>query len=144
MCILTDSGFISVEYLLWVVMRSGLIVAKPSLVREGLQAMLQAIPDVEILEPVEDGVSALGTLKSRHVDLVILDSSLSEDELVTTVTKIKGRYPETRCLVVTDKPCRNKELKAAGTDDVLIKGFSAEILSKRTKDLLDSSGTQRD
>jgi DNA-binding NarL/FixJ family response regulator len=59
----------------------GLIVARTGIVREGLVAMLRAIPGIEVIEPVDDGNSALGVVGARRVDLVVLDSSLSDQSL---------------------------------------------------------------
>ena len=114
----------------------GLIVARPGLVRDGLQAVFQAMPGIDALEPADDGASALIMLKNHRADLVILDSSLSEDELMATISRIKGQYPDVRCLVVTDNPVQLWTLKAAGTDTVLIKGFSAAVLFETIKFLL--------
>ena len=116
--------------------KSGLIIARPGLVRDGLQAVFQAMPGVYALEPADDGASALDMLKSHRTDLVILDSSLSEDELIATIDRIKDQYPDVRCLVVTDDPGQQRTLKAVGTDAVLIKGFSAAVLSETIKALL--------
>jgi DNA-binding NarL/FixJ family response regulator len=98
--------------------------------------MLRAIPGVEVLEPVDDGNSALEVLGIRRVDLVILDSSLSEDALLTTVIRIKNQHPSVRCLVLTDEPDQRQTLRAAGTDAVLIKGFSVVTISEKIKCLL--------
>jgi len=114
----------------------GLVVARPGLVRDGLQAVLSAIPGLDALEPADDGASALDRLKSHRPDLVILDSSLSEGEMCTTLRQIKGQWPDVRCLVVADTPQQGRAVEAAGADAVLVEGFSAALLSTAIKALL--------
>ena len=80
----------------------GLVVARPGLVRDGLQAVLSAVPGVHALEPADSAASALERLESHSVCLAILDSSLPEDELRTTLGAIK----ETMAERVVHRNCR--------------------------------------
>lgn len=114
----------------------GLVVAKPGLVRDGLQAVLSAVPEIDTLEPAEDRTSALGRLRSHRLDLVILDSSLSEGELCTTLRQINEGWPDVRCIVIADSPRQGRRLEALGADAVLIAGFSPVRLSTTIKALL--------
>ena len=83
---------------------SGLIVARPGLVRDGLQAVLSAVPGMHALEPADDGASALDRLASHRPDLVIVDSSLPEGELRATLRHIKEQHPDVCCVVVAASP----------------------------------------
>jgi DNA-binding NarL/FixJ family response regulator len=107
-------------------------------------AMLRAIPGICVLEPVDNERSALEILRTRPVDLVILDSSLSDEALLATLTRVKSRYPSHRCLVLTDEPNQRQLLHAAGADAVMIKGFSAATLCEKIKALLASSDKAED
>ena len=113
----------------------GLIVAKPSLVRDGLQAVLSAIPGMKTLKPADDESMALDRLRSLP-DLVILDSSLAENALHTMLGTVKEHYPDVRCIVVASDPRQRHVLESAGADAVLVEGFSAELLSVTIKNLL--------
>ena len=115
---------------------SGLVVARPGLVREGLQAVLSAIPGMNALEPADDGASALDRLASHHPDLVIVDSSLPEDELCVTLRQIKEQYPDVRCVVVAASLQQGRALEATGADAILVEGSSAALLSTTIKALL--------
>ncbi|MGB5746290.1 MAG: hypothetical protein WBM69_04865, partial [Desulfobacterales bacterium] len=77
----------------------GLVVARPGLVRDGLQAVLSAVPGVEALEPADCAVTALAQLENHSLCLAILDSSLPEEELCTTLGVIKGQWPHVWCIV---------------------------------------------
>ena len=114
----------------------GLVVARPGLVRDGLQAVLSAIPGLDALKPTDDGASALDRLKSHRPNLVILDSSLSEGELRTTLRQIKEQWTDVRCIVVADSPRQGRAMEAAGADAVLVEGSPAALLSTTIKALL--------
>lgn len=107
----------------------GLVVARPGLVRDGLQAVLSAALGMDVLEPADDGTSALDRLKSARPDVVILDSSLSRDELCTTLRQIQEQWPDVRCIVIADNPRQQREMEAAGADATLVEGFSPELLT---------------
>ena len=115
--------------------RTGLIVAKPNLVRDGLQAVLSAIPGIQALEPADDEIGAADRLKSLP-DLVVLGSSLAEDVLHTILETIKEHYPGVRCIVVASDPQQRRVFEAAGADAVLVEGCSAEVLSATIRTLL--------
>ena len=117
----------------------GLVVARPGLVRDGLQSMLSAVPGMDALEPAHDGASALDRLKSHRPDLLILDSGLSQGELCTTLRQIKEQWPDVLCIVVADSPRQARAMKAAGADAVLVEGSSAALLSTTIKDLITQS-----
>lgn len=117
----------------------GLVVASPGLVRDALQAVLSAIPGVRALEPADDRASALERLKSHSLCLAILDSSLSEDELCTTLGLIKDKWPHVWCIVIASSPRQGRVMETTGADAVLIEGFAASLLSKMIRGVINAS-----
>jgi DNA-binding NarL/FixJ family response regulator len=115
---------------------SGLIVARPGLVRDGLQAVLSAVPGMHALEPVDDGASALDKVANHRPDLVIVDSSLPEGELRATLRHIKKQHPDVCCVAVAASPQQGRALEATDADAVLVEGSSAALLSATIKALL--------
>jgi DNA-binding NarL/FixJ family response regulator len=115
---------------------SGLVVARPGLLRDGLQAVLSAISGMSALEPADDGTSALNKLESHHLDLVILGSNLTADELNATLRQIKEQYPDVRCIIVAASPQQGRALKDSSADAVLVEGVPAALFSTTIKDLL--------
>jgi DNA-binding NarL/FixJ family response regulator len=107
-------------------------------VRDGLQAVLSAVPGVHALEPADCAASALARLEKHPLCLAILDSSLSEGELCTTLGVIKGRWPNVWCIVIAGNPQQGRELETAGADAVLVEGFVAPILSEMIKEVIDA------
>jgi DNA-binding NarL/FixJ family response regulator len=117
----------------------GLVVARPGLVRDGLQAVLSAVPGVEALEPADCAASALERLDSHSLSLTILDSSLPEDELCTTLGVIKGKWPQVWCIVIAGTPQQGRVMQTAGADAVLVEGFAPPLLSKMIREVIDAS-----
>jgi DNA-binding NarL/FixJ family response regulator len=114
----------------------GLVVARPGLVRDALQAVLSAVPEVHALKPADDGASSLARLNDHRPDLVILDSSLSEDELCATLSQMKAGWPDVCCIVIVANPRHRFAVEAAGADAVLVEGFPAPLLPTTIKALL--------
>lgn len=96
--------------------------------REGLQALLRTIPEIEIVGQVDCESQALALIFQQQPDLVLLDSSLTLQEMLPTIIQIKGGYPRTRCIVLVENMQQKDAAKEAGADTALITGFSAEVL----------------
>ena len=117
----------------------GLVVARPGLVRDALQAMLSAVPGVRALKPADDAASALERLENHSLCLAILDFSLSEDELCTTFGLIKEKWPHVWCIAIAGSPRQGRAMQTAGADAVLVEGFAAPRLSKMIREVIDAS-----
>ena len=113
-----------------------LIVAKPGRVRDGLQALLAAISQTEIVGPADDGPSALRMITEHHPVLVLLDADLPDDGAPTVLGRIKSEWPQIRCIVLADNVRQQQAAQAAGADSVLIKGFPAAQLFATIKRLI--------
>jgi DNA-binding NarL/FixJ family response regulator len=122
-------------------LHKGLVVARPGLVRDALQAVLSAVPGVEPLEPAADAASALERIADYSPCLAILDSSLPEDELYTTLRMIKVTWPHVWCIVIAGSPRQSHPLQTAGADAVLVEGFVAPLLSRIIKEVIDASSS---
>jgi DNA-binding NarL/FixJ family response regulator len=96
--------------------------------REGLQALLRTIPEIEIVEQADCESLALTLIAQRQPALVLLDSSLTMQEMLPTLMQIKGGYPRTRCIVLVENVQQQGVAREAGADAALITGFSAEVL----------------
>jgi DNA-binding NarL/FixJ family response regulator len=105
-----------------------LIVAQPGRVRDGLQALLMAAPRIERVGLVNDVSSALGMTTERAPSLVLLDASLNGGGILIALSRIKSRWPDTRCLVLTESAQQQRVARSADADEVLLKGFEANEL----------------
>ena len=113
-----------------------LIVAKPGPLRDSLRFFLLTLPQVEMVKVVEDVPSALGIISARGPGLVLIDTSLSCDEVLTALRRIKAEGSQIRFLVLADDRRQQEEAKAAGADIVLFKGFPAAKLFGVIEDLV--------
>lgn len=105
-----------------------LIVARPGRMRDGLRALLRAMPQIEIVDEADDSPSALRMITKHHPALLLLDSDLPGDEVSTELGRIKTEEPQIRCIVLADNPQQQQVANAAGADGVLLKGFPAAKL----------------
>ena len=105
-----------------------LLVARSGRMREGLQALLRTIPEIEIVGQADYESQALALIAQQQPDLVLLDSSLTLQEMLPTLMQIKGGYPRTRCIVLVENAQQQGAAREAGADSALITGFSAEVL----------------
>ncbi len=118
----------------------GLIVAKPGRVCDGLQALLTAIPEIGCVEQMDEASSVPRLITERRPDLVLLEFSLTAEELSTILKRIKAESPQTRCLVLADDAQEKRVAEASGADEILIKGFSAQRLIETVRRLCGGQG----
>ena len=113
-----------------------LIVAHPGPVRDGLRALLTAIPQVESSKEVDDASSALRIVKEHHPALVLISTDLSGDEVWDLLRQIKAERPQTRSILLVNDVQQQRLAQAAGADGVLFEGSPASKLSATIKHLL--------
>jgi DNA-binding NarL/FixJ family response regulator len=111
------------------------IAAESGRLREGLQTMLASIVDLDVVAVVEDSPSALEVIESQRPDLVIVDASLSGQDIAEFVRTMRRAWNGVRCLAVADRLGQFQPLLDAGADRVLLKGFSAAELAEAIKQL---------
>jgi DNA-binding NarL/FixJ family response regulator len=70
-------------------------------VREGLAVMLSLLDDVEVVGEAADGDHALELVGRERPDVVLMDLRMPRRDGVEATALIKGRYPETRVVVLT-------------------------------------------
>jgi DNA-binding NarL/FixJ family response regulator len=108
---------------------SALIVAKPGPLRDGLQALMAAMPQIEAAYEVNDFASALEMTSACCPTLVLLDCGLNGGDTWMTVRRAKARWPQARCVFLANDVQQHQEAEAAGADAVLLKGFPAARLA---------------
>ncbi len=115
-----------------------LLVARPGRMREGLQALLRTIPVIEVVGQTDCESQALTLISQQQPALVLIDSSLTPQEMLPTLIQIKGGYPRTRCIVLVENVQQQGAAREAGADIALISGFSAEVLHAAIDQILRS------
>jgi DNA-binding NarL/FixJ family response regulator len=102
-----------------------LIVANPGRIRDGLKAMLRAIPRIEIVLQANDGPAALKIIAECQPALVLLDSKLANNDIQSVSRQIKAKSPQTRCIVLIDNARQQWMAKVADADSALTIGCPA-------------------
>jgi len=105
-----------------------LIVVKPGQLREGLGALLAAIPRVQLIGQAGDRSSALRMLDEHHPALVLLETDLPGDRVTDLLKHVKTQQPQTVCIVLTGDSREQQEIEEAGADVSVPKGYPASRL----------------
>jgi DNA-binding NarL/FixJ family response regulator len=113
-----------------------LVVAKPNHLWDGLRALLRTVPQIEIIAEIRDPAILLKMGVEIQPDLVLLDASLFGEEILTAITKIRGEWAKTKCVVLMEDSQHRQAAYSAGADYVLIKGFPAAGLVAIIEELL--------
>lgn len=113
-----------------------LVVARPGRLRQGLQALLRTIPEIEIVGQADCDAEALVLIVQQQPSLVLLDSSLAFPDVLTVLAEIKRAYPQIRCIVLVENVQQQGAAREEGADVALITGFSAKVLHAAIHDLL--------
>ena len=101
------------------------------LVRQGLRALLEREPDVEIVGEAADGLEALHLIKDLQPDIVLMDITMPGLNGLEVLRRVRSRLPEVRVLVLSVHEGEEYVLRAlqAGASGYLLKrSLSAELL----------------
>jgi DNA-binding NarL/FixJ family response regulator len=71
------------------------------LFREGIKALLQSNPEIEIVCEAEDGFQAIRCARKHKADLMIMDLSMPKMGGISAIKEIKRQFPEIKILVLT-------------------------------------------
>jgi len=113
-----------------------LIVAKPGPLRNGLQALMTTMPQIEILAETTDPSALRRMGAGMQPDVVLLDASLPEDQVWAALGRIKAEWSQTRSIVLVEDSQQQQKAHAVGADVVLIQGTPAGQLIAAIEGLL--------
>jgi YesN/AraC family two-component response regulator len=103
-----------------------LIVDDHLKVREGLKALLDFLPEVEIVGEAANGKEALLIVAEQDPDLVLIDIQMPVMDGLTAIKKIKARWPEVGVIAMTVYPAFRAKALEAGADTFILKGCPVE------------------
>jgi DNA-binding NarL/FixJ family response regulator len=113
-----------------------LIITGPGSLQKGLLALMTAIPRVNVIGEVADGLQALEVIRKHRPNLVLLDTNLPGDEGWRVLRQIRSQWPKIRCIVLADDVQQQRNAEALGADVVLLKGFPPAKLATTIEKLL--------
>ncbi len=113
-----------------------LIMAKPGQVRDGLHALLHAIPGVDVVDRLCDGMLNADLLAEHNPALILVDCNVADTGALDALQRFKTQDPEVRLLLLVEDVKQQQLARSTGVSHVLIKGTSAEKLAETVKQLL--------
>jgi DNA-binding NarL/FixJ family response regulator len=96
--------------------------------RQGLAALLNLSPDVNVVGEAADGQESLDLVAECHPDVVLMDLQMPVMDGFEATRTIKARWPEVRVIALTMYAGDRAEALSAGADEFVLKGSPAEAL----------------
>jgi NarL family two-component system response regulator LiaR len=79
-----------------------LVVDDHAIIRKGIRAVLDLVPDIELVGEAENGVQAVELEKKLHPDVILMDLMMPEMDGIAAIKEIKKQQPKARILVLTN------------------------------------------
>ena len=107
-----------------------LIADDHAIVREGLRALIEAKPDLELAGEAVDGVEAVQKARELRPDVILMDALMPRKDGIEAIADITREEPGARILVLTSFADDDKALPAikAGAIGYLLKDSQPEEL----------------
>jgi DNA-binding NarL/FixJ family response regulator len=98
-------------------------------IRQGLQALLAAWPEIDVVDLAANGVEIVQMVEKCQPDVVVMDipRPLAMERL-EVIGVVKSRWPQVRIVVLTMYTTHRAVALAAGADAFLVKGCTAEAI----------------
>jgi DNA-binding NarL/FixJ family response regulator len=101
---------------------SVMIVANRGPLRDGIHALLFAMPQIESITVVNDLQVVLGSVNGKAPSLILLDADLTKGKVPLVVRQIKTRWSHSRCIFLANDVRQQSDAEGAGVDAALLKG----------------------
>lgn len=108
-----------------------LVVDDHALMRAGLEALLGAQSDIEVVGQAASGIEALRSAEELQPDIVLMDITMGGLDGLQATRKLKSSHPNIKIIVLTmheDESFLNSALKAGASGYVLKRGAEDELL----------------
>ena len=107
-----------------------LVVDDHAIIRKGVGALLDLVPEIELVGEAENGRQALRLNQELRPDVILMDLMMPEMDGITCIREIKIQRPDARILVLTNFAGENMIFPAikAGAMGYHLKDSSPEML----------------
>jgi NarL family two-component system response regulator LiaR len=79
-----------------------LVVDDHAIIRKGIRAVLELVPDIDLVGEAENGKQAVALDQALSPDVILMDLMMPEMDGIECIKQIKARRPEARILVLTN------------------------------------------
>jgi DNA-binding NarL/FixJ family response regulator len=107
-----------------------MIVEDHNIVRQGLVALLQTVPDFVVVAQASDGRQAVELFREHKPDITLMDLRLDKMNGVDAIGRIRSDFPQARIIVLTTFDGDEDIYRAlqAGARGYLLKGMEGDEL----------------
>ena len=113
-----------------------LIVGGRGEVRDGIKALVEAIPEVSKVVCFDDITGRSDQISNLNPDLVILDSSRLNEGDQSRLRQLRRSLPLTRILTLVEKEEQKRASEESRVDAILVKGFRGDLFIRTVRRLL--------
>jgi DNA-binding NarL/FixJ family response regulator len=102
-----------------------------AVVREGLKALVNAQPDMEVIGEAADGAEALAQARALRPDVLVIDVSMPEMTGAQATEALKAEHPEVKVLALSvhqDKSYLRSLLEAGASGYILKRAAAHELV----------------
>lgn len=117
---------------------TALLVLRPGPLRDGLNALLSAMPEIRLVAQAEDADAALKFLAWHCAKLVLIKLDAGDRRLLGPVLEMRALCPYTQVVALIEDERDRQVAEASGTDLVMMVGVPAPILKARVEALVRS------
>jgi DNA-binding NarL/FixJ family response regulator len=112
-----------------------LLADDQNLIREGLKALLEQEPDLQVIADVDNGCDAVEKAEALQPDVVLMDLTMPKMDGITATQAICERCPEVRVLVLTasDDVMSIRHALQVGARGYLLKDMSPDELANAVR-----------
>ena len=79
-----------------------LVVDDHAIIRKGIRAVLEIVPDIELVGEAENGIQAVQLDREVRPDVILMDLMMPEMDGITCIRQIKDQRSTARILVLTN------------------------------------------
>jgi len=79
-----------------------LVVDDHAIIRKGIRAVLEIVPDIELIGEAENGLQAIRLDRELQPDVILMDLMMPEMDGITCIRQIKDQRSAARILVLTN------------------------------------------
>lgn len=112
-----------------------LLAVKPGPLRDGLDALLYATPEVQLVAHANDPKAALTFCQQHPTKLIILEVRPGDRDILGNVPELKELNPQGQVIALIHEEQDREPAEASGADVVLTSGMRAAKLKQMISEI---------